>query len=110
MRELTLFDAGPPEQRGTDGLSRDARRTLRNNELLERGAHPATRRPLLAREWGFTCGDCAHAVVVQHAGPRRWWKCIRHRLGLSHSAESDIRKGWPACALFKLDPEDESDG
>lgn len=104
--ELRLFDVvegAPPEA----GLSRDARRTQNNKALLAHDVHPATRLPLLDEGWGFTCRDCHHAVRVRHRGPRVWWKCELHRLGLSRSADSDIRCGWPACVRFRVDPEDE---
>ena len=100
MTDATLFDPGPPLPDPLDGLSAGQRLTLRNHQLLAEGTHPATHtatRPDLGR-----CGDCAHAIIEHHGGSARaWWKCELHRLGRSHSAASDIRVGWPACARFE---------
>jgi len=79
------------------------RRTLRNQATLDAGRHPATGGNLLHPEWGFSCGDCRHAVRVTQGAGKAWWKCRRHRLGLSSSEASDIRKSWPACSLLSLD-------
>lgn len=86
----------PGPKRDAEGLSRDQRRTKRNNEMLERGVHPATRQPTIE---GNTCGECIHHHVHEHNG-KRWHKCDVHRLGMSASAESDIRVSWPACTKF----------
>ena len=93
-----LFDAGPPLPRLVDPLSATQRRTLRQRDSLARGVHPATGRRLLVEPADMTCGDCAHMVRITRN--RTWLKCEHHRLGLSHSEASDIRKSWPACELF----------
>lgn len=78
------------------GLSAGQRLTLRNNEMLTAGRHPATGRSLDA---DHTCGECVHHKTRSH--DRTWHKCELHRLGMSHSASSDIRVGWPACSAFE---------
>lgn len=99
MDEPHLFDPGPETPVPTpERMSPDRRRTLRNRQMLDKGIHPATGRPLTGD--GRICRDCPHILRVQHRGPRTWFKCVRHRLGMSHSAASDIRAGWPACVLI----------
>jgi hypothetical protein len=83
--------------------SRTQQLTLRNQLTIDRGQHPATGLPLLSSEWGFACGDCRRAVRVKTPAGRAFWKCRRHRLGVSHSDASDIRKSWPACASFSME-------
>lgn len=102
---MTLFDLPPlePGYLSTDPPpSADRRRTTRNQDLLARGIHPATRLPLLDPDWEFRCRDCAHAVRIDHV-TRGWWKCELHRLGTSASAASDIRVSWPACTRFRIE-------
>ena len=82
-----------------DDASPTVRRTARRRLLLEAGVHPATGLRLFPAVFGNTCGGCVHAVKVQH-GARAYWKCNESRLGLSHSAASDIRTSWPACEMF----------
>jgi hypothetical protein len=86
-----------------DDASPTVRRTARRRLLLEAGVHPATGLRLFPAVFGHQCGGCANAVKVQH-GARSYWKCNESRLGLSHSAASDIRVTWPACELFKVPP------
>jgi len=98
----TLFDPGPATPTPTgQPLSVDARRTIRNRELIAAGVHPATRQPILIT--GLTCATCAHHRAVTHYTSRAktWHKCDLHRLGTSHSAASDIRTSWPACVLYQ---------
>jgi hypothetical protein len=85
-----------------DELSADQRRTLRNQAELDAGRHPATGAPLLHPDWEFQCRDCIHAHRVE-GGARRFWKCDLHRLGMSRSAASDIRIGWPACTRLTIE-------
>ena len=85
---------GPPNT-----LSATRRLTIRNQAFLDAGIHPATRLPLVGD--GRCCRDCPHSVRIDH-GNRSYWKCRRHRLGLSASAASDIRVGWPACIAIDL--------
>jgi len=95
VAEDTLFPV-PPKAPTVD-LSAGQRLTIRNNELIAAGVHPATHRPIADGEW--TCGECdRHKVIEYHT--RTYHKCDRHRLGLSSSASSDIRVGWPACTWF----------
>lgn len=107
MTDLRLFPLPDPVVSMVEApkLSRDARRTHQQRVSLANGRHPATRRRVLDG-WGFRCRDCVHAVRISN-GHRGWWKCRRHRLGLSHSAESDIRISWPACDLLRIDAEED---
>lgn len=106
LPRLADLPAAPRKRR--EGESVDAARTRRNNEMIEAGTHPATRRPLLVVPDGVgrpTCGDCAqHRAIRSHRPTGYWHKCTISRLGLSHSAASDIRISWPACERFE--PED----
>lgn len=99
----TLFDVGPAPT-PAEPLSATQRLTIRNRDLLDRGVHPATRTALLDPKWGYTCNDCAHLRRWQYHN-RTYVKCERHHLGESHSAASDVRVGWPACARFRIDAE-----
>lgn len=57
----TLFDLGPATvttAKERPDLSADARRTIRNRELIAAGVHPATRQPILIT--GLTWTDCGH--------------------------------------------------
>jgi hypothetical protein len=105
MTDLRLFDPpSPVPVAAPESLSADRRRTQQQQVSIANGRHPATRQPLLDPEWGYRCRDCTHAVRIT-PGNRSWWKCRRHRLGMSCSAASDIRVSWPACVLLKIDPE-----
>jgi hypothetical protein len=109
--DLRLFDVPPApaaEPASAPGrLSADARRTQRQRAQLAAGTHPATGRPLLHEEWGYRCQDCTHCTGFGH-NLRTYWKCRISRLGVSHSAASDIRLSWPACTRLKIDPEDDA--
>lgn len=99
---MTLFEVPViVRPRATESATR--RLTRRNAEKLAGGTHPATHRRLFIGT-GETCGDCVHANHYGHHN-RSYWKCAKHRLGESHSAASDIRKSWPACALYEPRPE-----
>lgn len=101
-----LFDPGPavePNPFLVPSISATRRRTERNRDMLRDGVHPATYRRLLVVEEGtkpWTCGACKFAKKVG-GGRRDYWKCERHRLGMSASEASDIRISWPACELFQ---------
>lgn len=99
-REMTLFDGSLEEWKAlhpsTAGLSADARRTLRNRQMIERGRHPVTNAPLLDPGWNRTCGDCDHHF--SHTRNQTWHKC---ELNATHGPATDIRVGWPACAKFR---------
>jgi len=82
-----------------DGLSTDAARTQRNRELLASGAHPATEVAVTIGP-SLTCSGCTHLHYV-HRGNTRAYKCDAHRLGMSHSAASDVRVSWPACDWYE---------
>jgi hypothetical protein len=97
---IPMFDLPPAaygEPNPFEHESVDARRTRLNKLMLSQGRHPPTRLGLLDPGWGFTCGGCAHA---RHGD---FWKCDIHRLGLSRSASSDIRKSWPACTAYRIE-------
>jgi len=99
VSDVHLFDPGPVELAPADdpALSAGQRLTLRNAAELAAGRHPATGLPLA--DGTETCGGCAHHEHVHHHD-RHWHKCTQHRLGMSHSAASDIRVSWPACTRF----------
>jgi hypothetical protein len=106
-----LFDPGEGTQQGR--LSADRCRRQHQLNMLAVGHHPATGLRLWRdvtdtdgpglTDLEVTCGGCVHAVKVS-TGSRDVWKCEKHRLGLSHSAASDIRVSWPACELFESAP------
>jgi hypothetical protein len=91
---VTLFDPGPSDP--PVKLSEDRRRTLKRLQLLERGIHPATKRPVWAEH---VCGTCTFHVVRSRS--QSWHKCTK--AGLSSSAATDIRVSWPACDLWEAD-------
>lgn len=74
----------------------DARRTARNNALLDCGTHPATLRPLAGN--GETCGTCRHIVRIQWRS-RTYLKC--EEAGITHGPGTDIRAKWPACRSWE---------
>lgn len=94
---MTLFDPGPPAEVPVD-LSRGQRMTMLHRRMLAAGVHPATRRPLFVGT-GEKCGTCNHHHAYQRH-VRTYHKCDLHTLGESRSEASDIRIGWPACALY----------
>lgn len=96
---MTLFDI-PVLVRPSDGESATQKVTRRNRQRLAAGIHPATGRTLFVGT-GETCGECQFARCFAGSGRRRYWKCEKHRLGMSNSMASDIRVSWPACALFE---------
>lgn len=103
--ELGAPVAGRRRRSTYSDLSPDAARTKRNNDLIKAGIHPATKRRLLHQlpRVDEACGGCAHHHAYERysSGKRTFHKCDLHHLGQSHSAASDIRVSWPACALFQ---------
>lgn len=87
---------GSPLAAIPEGLSPSRRRTARNRALLAAGIHPATYKPTLDQG---TCGSCTHLKPADLPMPGTW-KCERHRLGITRGGATDVRKSWPACALF----------
>lgn len=77
------------------------RRTIRQRLLIGAGVHPATRRPTIE---GTECRGCSHLVLVDHHG-RRYWKCDRHTLGITHGPATDVRLSWPGCTLREEAPD-----
>ena len=96
--EDRLFAVPDAEPVDHEKLSAGRRLTIANESKLKNGVHPATHRRLLDSAPPRTCSECAHCIQVggMHIAGR-YWKCTRHRLGVSSSGNSDIRKGWPAC-------------
>lgn len=90
-----LFDTPSPMDQN-EPLSADRRRTLRQQAAIANGRNPATGLRFIP---DHQCRECVHAVRV-HNGNRSHWKCTQSKLGLTHSAASDIRISWPACELF----------
>lgn len=102
VAELSLFEvdsvAVPTVEK--EKLSATRRRTIRNENLLECGIHPATGLYLLQTEVKpAKCRTCLFHRYINN-GARSYNKCERHRLGMSHSDASDIRVSWPACTAY----------
>ena len=97
-------DVGPHRpNRDADGLSTQQRRTIRQRNELEAGRHPLSGLDLLDSDWGYTCGDCAHAFRYR-PGNRTVWKCRPvFELARGSSEATDLRVGWPACTNFRID-------
>ena len=122
---MSLFDVGTDpdvlreriaeveaERARYNALGQDAKRTYRNNALLEQGIHPTTRRPLLRARpederilkvlagvpFDATCGDCRFCETMR-ANTRSYVKC--KGVPLTHGPGSDTRKKWPACTKFE---------
>jgi len=90
-----LFDPAEfavPQPSREPGLSADRKRTVRRQELLDQGIHPATRCAL--REGDETCYSCVHAVKSW-----KWWKC--DRLPFTGGPGTDIRVSWRACVKWE---------
>ncbi len=107
--EDRLFDPGPARERPVEPpMSATRRLTERNRDMLRDGIHPATLKKLLPVEEDGkpeTCGSCKHAAKVGNPdGNRHYWKCAKHRLGMSRSTASDVRRSWPACSLWEPRP------
>jgi hypothetical protein len=114
---MVLFDPKTGEELDVEALKAAARPpkigspagkrvnyTAKNQALLAAGIHPATGRALLTDS---KCGDCVHAEH-HSGGAKSFWKCAKHRLGMSRSEASDVRVGWPACTLFEQRPPEET--
>lgn len=87
-----------PEVEVDEPTSYGRRLTAKAREALKAGRHPATGLDLLGGM--ATCGGCTH-LVVRDPHDRRFYKCKRHRLGVTRSAASDVRVGWPACTAYE---------
>lgn len=90
-----LFDPGAftvPLPSKEPGLSADRKRTLKRQEQLDAGIHPATGCAL--REGDETCGSCVHAVKSW-----KWWKC--DRVPMTGGPGTDLRVSWPACVKWE---------
>lgn len=114
MTADALFDMTPiaAPQPPPAGESAGQRLTRKQRERIELGHHPlANLVPGLrlhpeVRDWqtiteftGPTCGGCAHRR------PGRFPKCTRlPDFTDTHSAASDCRAWWPACADHALTP------
>lgn len=103
MTEPELFPDVPriePEPE-PEPMSYGQRLTIRRREMLAKGIHPTSRRPLLAPghpNHGTTCGHCVHAF--RHMAAKGYWKCEKAAGGLTHGPASDVRVSWPACELW----------
>jgi len=89
-----------------EGMGKDARRTLRNADLIAQGFNPGTRERLhrdAAKDRtgpGLRCRDCK-SIYRTGAGNKTFNKC--ERAGECNSRGSwgpDMRGWWPACRLF----------
>lgn len=100
------------ERERYEAMGQDAKRTYRNNLMLERGQHPTTKRPLLRSlpederivkalagvPPDATCRQCAHCSSSAYHG-RSYVKCWA--VPLTHGPGSDTRAKWPACTKFE---------
>lgn len=136
--EPGLFDASPfyvaPPESSSPDLSPDQRRTLRQREDIAAGRHPLTRGPLhpfaapeIARpdnpkSMPFTCGSCRFRESIAYHG-KSYPKCLRDGTygghdaasvtlsdlkNITHSATTDVRAWWPACAGYEAGAQDVS--
>ncbi len=78
-------------------LSADRKRTIKRQQLIANGIHPATKVKLLDN--GETCGSCAHLLVSKTRPGKSWFKC--GLLPITNGPGSDIRVGWPACEKWQ---------
>lgn len=109
MTDPSLFpDLEPiPTPDRFEGLGQDARRTLRQRDLIASGTNPGTRQPLhrdAATDQtgpGLRCRTCTH-LYRTGAGNKTFLKCeqagTRNRRG--HWGP-DMRAWWPACRLYE---------
>jgi hypothetical protein len=99
-----LFDAEPYQVTPAPELGVDARRTLRQLEVLATGYHPVSRLKLHPdappaqdrRASGPRCGDCAH--LFRKVKGSTYLKCGENATG---GPATDLRAWWPACAAWK---------
>jgi hypothetical protein len=89
------------------GLGQDARRTLRQAELIAAGVNPGTRLPLHEKAAhgrdgdGLRCRDCT-SFYRAAAGNHSFNKCEQN--GPRHDRGNwgpDVRGWWPACRAFE---------
>lgn len=94
-KDSGLFDPEPfaVAPSAEEKISADRKRTVKRQQLLERGIHPATKTKVVSN--GETCKSCSHSVKVDD----RWWKC--ELVSFSRGPGSDIRVGWPACEKWE---------
>lgn len=101
VTEATLFPLPDPEPTYRE-LSPTARRTVRRQQLLEAGIHPASRLRVVP-DSGERCATCVHLHLRHSPAGRRFWKCDlnpRHPWD-SAGAATDVRRGWPACEAWE---------
>lgn len=122
---LELFHVDePPAPPPVEKLSPDRRRTQRQREALERGAHPLSLaridgppvlvHPDAGQPDGPTCGSCRFRTIVGWRD-RRYAKCgwlpptwsadqaaRRTPPRANHGAGTDIRASWPGCRDWEL--------
>lgn len=101
-----LFDADPylvtPAPAPVQGA--DARRTLRQVEILATGYHPVSRLKLHPdappvedrTAEGPRCGNCSH--LFRKVMGSTYLKCGQNTTG---GPATDLRAWWPACAAWK---------
>lgn len=118
---MTLFDMEPVAPREPEPkLSADARRTLRQAQVMDRGRHPLSLAgPCLRlhpdapppgdrKAPGPRCGTCAFLQRQE-----KWLKCTRGRSGEIYTpsfrsgpyetrgAATDMRAWWPGCERWQ---------
>jgi len=87
-----LFEV-PEEPPVVEKPSPGRRLTLRNNQTIANGRHPATSLRL-SRVEGATCGTCVYSYKT-----RKWWKC--ELVVATSGPGTDIRKKWPGCSKWE---------
>jgi hypothetical protein len=94
---VSLFETAEYETVVEIPRSADARRTVRNQAMIDRGIHPVTHYPLAP---AGTCGECR--FLDGHARNRTWYKCgLDAPRFFSSGPATDIRLKWPACNRFE---------
>ena len=120
MTDATLFDMQPIELPPDEGLSADARRTLRQKQNIANGYHPLLVTLFGPGPWAkvhpdapddtepgqkgrpFTCGTCRWRQILGYHD-RSYPKCLWRDDNdgpsprVSHGAGTDVRAWWPAC-------------
>lgn len=101
--EPTLFEVSRrPAPAFGEGLSYEARLTIRRKADLDNGIHPTTKLHLAPEghdAHSHTCGDCRHHF--EYRAGKTHHKCHLAKAGLAHGPLSDVRVRWPACTAWE---------
>jgi hypothetical protein len=106
-----LFDMPDPPRAASkpvDKVSADRARTDRQRKAIKAGHHPLGMRLHAQanrdatkddpRNEPFTCGSCAHRILVNTGHAKTYPKC---ELVNTASAATDCRAWWPACTFYE---------